>query len=189
MKTRFVAILLCLGAIFPAAGADTFDIDPVHSVAVFRIKHLGVSYTYGLFPNLTGSFTFDAEDPAACAIEVTASLSEMTTRNTDRDTHLRSEDFFDAAKHPAITFKSTEWKALEDGQYEVTGDLTLLGVTRSVTVPVEWVGRAVDPRGDDRCGFDANLAIKRSDFGMDGFLDMIGDEVRLHIGIEGIRQP
>lgn len=187
MKIRIVAALLFVGMAFSAVGAETYDIDPVHSVAVFRIKHLGVSYTYGLFPNLSGSFTYDPEDPAACAIEVTASLRDMTTEHPDRDSHLRSEDFFNAAKFAVITFKSTEWKEGEKGKYEVAGELTLLGVTRPVTVAAEWVGRGTDMHGDDRCGFDATLTIKRSDFGMDGFLDAAGDEVRLQIGIEGIK--
>lgn len=165
-----------------------YEIDPIHSVAVFKIKHLNVSYTYGLFPNLSGEFYYDPENPSANTIKVTAPVLDMTTKHEGRDEHLLNEDFLNAPDFGEITFESTAWEAVSPGKFMVTGNLTLLAVTKEVTVLAELVGCAEGREGEKRCGFDARLTINRSDFGMGLMVGPVGEEVSLMIGIEGIRE-
>lgn len=181
-----VATAICAGA--AGVHAAEYLIDPVHSASVFRVNHLGFSYTYGLVPNLEGSFTFDAEKPEDAKITVQANVSDLTTQYFQRDAHLKNEDFFDVEKYPAMRFESASWKPLEGNRYEVTGDLTILAVTKPITITVEFVGEGEGMRGEYRAGFDTQFTIKRSDFGMDYMLEGIGDEVTINVGIEGIRE-
>ena len=186
------SILALIGVVILLSGtagaADNYKLDPVHSVAVFKINHLGFSHTYGLAPNLEGEFTYDAQDASKCSIHVSLKALNITTENTERDDHVLGEDFLNAAEFETMSFKSTEWKEGEKGKYEVTGELTLLGVTKPVTVQAELVGFGTDIQGTDRCGFDALLKIKRSDFGNTKALPAVGDDVTLMIGIEGIKE-
>jgi polyisoprenoid-binding protein YceI len=190
MFRRFALALVCAALLAVPAQAQegTYALDPVHSVAVFKIKHLNVSYTYGLFPNLAGEFYYDPEDPTANTIQVTAPVPDMTTEHEGRDTHLQNEDFLNATEFGEVSFTSTAWEELSPGKFKVTGNLTLLAVTKEVTVLAEFVGCGEGREGEKRCGFDAKLTINRSDFGMDLMVGPVGDEVTLMIGIEGIQQ-
>lgn len=186
------SILALLGICIVVSGgvfaADTYKLDPVHSMAVFKINHLGFSNTYGLAPNFEGEFTYDAGDASKCAINVTGKALDITTENSERDDHVLGKDFLNAGEFETMSFKSAEWKETEKGKYEIKGDLTLLGVTKPVTVQAELVGSGTDMKGTSRCGFDALLKIKRSDFGVSAFLPAVGDEVTLMIAIEGIKE-
>lgn len=181
-------LAVCIALSCGAFAADNYKLDPVHSVAIFKINHLGFSNTYGLAPNLEGEFTYDAEDASKCSITVTVKALDITTENTDRDDHVLGEDFLNAAEFETMSFKSTAWKETEKGKYEVAGDLTILGAAKPVTIQAELVGCGTDMQGNGRCGFDALLKIKRSDFGNSTMLPAIGDDVTLMIGIEGIKQ-
>lgn len=189
MKTRHLFLSLALIALSAGAAADSYEIDPVHASLVFRIKHLGVANFYGMFTEMSGAYDYDAEKPETNRVELTVKTASVSTSNEARDKHLRSADFFDAEQHPEMRFVSREWKKTEDQHYEVTGDLTLLGVTKPVTVKVEFSGEGEGMKGELRTGFEATFKIRRSEFGMTKYLPIVlGDEVRLILSVEGIRK-
>jgi polyisoprenoid-binding protein YceI len=125
-----------------------------------------VTKVRGSFNEFTGTGFFDAENPAASHLELTIEAASIDTRNADRDGHLRSNDFFDMEQFPQITFVSTAVEAVDDATYRVTGDLTIKGVTKPVTVDFEYGGTATDPFGNDRLGFDGSVVINRKDWGV-----------------------
>jgi len=168
----------------------TFAVDPVHSVVVFRVGHLGVAKFWGRFNQLSGSFTYDADEPGSSTFDFTVPTESVDTGNAGRDRHLKSPDFFNAREYPAITFKSTGITvAASANSWKVTGDLTLHGVTKSVTADIEWIGEGQTSQGHKR-GFEAQFTIRRSEFGMNKYLedDAIGDEVKLVVAIEGVNK-
>jgi len=179
----WVLLVLLGGAAW--ASADTFKLDPVHSEVVFQIEHLGVSKVFGRFNTIQGSFTLD-DDPSKISFEATVPVESLDTGAAPRDKHLKSPDFFNAKQFPDITFKSTAVKKTGDS-YEVTGDLTLHGVTKSVTVTLTKVGQAQTQMGE-RAGFDGQFTVNRSDYGMTFMVGPVGDEVSLWINLEGVKQ-
>ncbi|UCE59878.1 MAG: YceI family protein [Phycisphaerales bacterium] len=162
-------------------GAEEYKVDAVHSSVIFRVKHLELSYTYGRFNEITGSFSFGNR---SLAIEVDA--ASVDTNSTDRDKHLLGADFFDTKKYSTIKFTAAEFKDIGSGKYEVSGNLTLLGVTKPLMVQLERIGSGKDRQGNARTGFETTFTIKRSEFGMTYGLGGIGDEVRLTVSIEGV---
>lgn len=183
-----VLAVMALCSSLPAFAADRYDIDPVHSAFLFKVSHLGVSYSYGRFNESSGTFTLDGDDPANNRIEIEVKTGSIDTNNEKRDNHLRSPDFFNTAEYPTMTFKSTSFKTVDDNHFEVTGDLTIHGVTNSVTVTAELVGIATDPKGVTRAGLETVFPIDRTDYGMDQMVGPVGAEVELTISIEGVRQ-
>jgi polyisoprenoid-binding protein YceI len=179
---------LSAGATVSALAAERYQIDPSHAYAMFRVKHLGIGYSYGRFEEPTGNFTIDEDMPENSAIEMQLDASKVDTDVEKRDKHLRSPDFFDVEKHPQITFKSTSFKKVDDTRFEVSGDLTLLATTRPITVTAVDTGSGKDPWGNYRRGFETVFTIKRSDFGMTFMTDGVSDEVEITISVEGIRQ-
>jgi polyisoprenoid-binding protein YceI len=179
-----VAVLLLAA---PAGAADDYAVDAMHAGANFKISHLGLSWIYGRFNDLSGSFSIDPADASKSSFNLTAKVSSLDTNNKKRDDHLRSPDFFNAKQYPDITFKSTAVKAIKDG-YQVTGDLTLHGVTKEVTLSLLGGRKAEFPKGVQRTGFSAELTIKRSAFGMDKFTEAIGDDVHLSFSFEGTKK-
>lgn len=177
--------VLAAGALCEAA--ETYKVDGVHSSVLFRIKHLGVSFAYGRFNEIAGEFAFDDEDPGDCTFNITVKTDSFDTNNADRDKHIKGEEFFDVEKYPEMSFKSTKVTKSE-GKYEVTGDMTFHGVTKSIKVKLERTGSAKDPWGGHRVGFETTFTIKRSDFGLKAALDALSDEVRITVSIEGLRQ-
>jgi polyisoprenoid-binding protein YceI len=167
--------------------ADEYAVDAAHSAAVFRVSHLGLSWTYGRFKDLSGGFTVAAENPAAARFELSARVESIDTDNAKRDEHLKSPDFFNARQYPAITFKSTRVKPVEGG-YEVAGELTMHGVTKPLTVVLKGGRTAEFPRGVQRTGYVGEFTIKRSDYGMDKMLEAIGDEIVVQLSFEGTKK-
>jgi polyisoprenoid-binding protein YceI len=169
------------------ARADKFKVDPAHSSLVFRIKHMDIGYIHGRFNEFGGTFAFE-EKGGALAIEIKA--ASIDTNNKMRDTHLKSADFLNVKEFPKINFKSTAVKTANGKVYDVTGDLTLHGVTKSATARLERIGTTKHPRtGQIVTGFETTFTIKRSDFGMKFLVGAIGDEVRITLAVEGVRQP
>jgi len=150
----------------PSTATGTYTIDPSHSRIGFVARHAMVTKVRGSFNEFTGTGFFDAENPAASHLELTIEAASIDTRNADRDGHLRSNDFFDMEQFPQITFVSTAVEAVDDATYRVTGDLTIKGVTKPVTVDFEYGGTATDPFGNDRLGFDGSVVINRKDWGV-----------------------
>jgi polyisoprenoid-binding protein YceI len=195
MRTRQTfgraALLVGLGLLLAAASsarAEDYKVDPVHSSLVFRSKHFGVGYIFGRFNEFSGTFRLDDKNAANSAIEMEVKAGSIDTNFAKRDAHLKGPDFFNVKQFPTIAFKSTSFKKVDDAHYEVTGDLTLHGVAKPVTVKLERVGSGKDPMGTYRTGLETTFTIKRSDFDMKFMLEGIGDEVRITLAVEGMRQ-
>ncbi len=187
--SQFIFVLGLLVIVSSVAyAAETYKLDPGHSAIVFRVKHLGIAYVYGRFNGPAGSIVFDESAPSKSAIEMQAETKNVDTALEKRDTHLKSPDFFNAGEYPLVSFKSKSVKKLNENIYEVSGDLTLLGKTRPITVEVHGTGAGKDPWGNFRRGFETSFSIKRSDFGMNFMMGGVSDEVNLTVSVEGIRQ-
>jgi polyisoprenoid-binding protein YceI len=146
--------------------AGEYSVDPTHSRIGFVARHAMVTKVRGSFNEFAGSGTFDAGNPADSNLQLTIQAASIDTRNADRDAHLRSNDFFDMETHPEITFVSTSVDPSGDDTYRVTGDLTIKGVTKPVTVDFEYTGTAVDPYGNLRIGLDGTTVVNRKDWGV-----------------------
>jgi polyisoprenoid-binding protein YceI len=184
-----VASVFLIGAAASAWAADNYAVDPMHTSVYFKISHLGLANVFGRFNEFSGNFAIDPDDAGKCSFVLTIKTESVDTNNPKRDSHLRSPDFFNAKQFPAITFTSTTVKPIKDG-YEVTGDLTMHGVTKPVKFEVHGGRKASFPPGMQRTGFNAEFAVKRSDFGVGGeqFGNALGDEVRVAIGFEGTKK-
>jgi len=168
--------------------ADTYTVDPVHTAALFKIKNLGVSYTYGRFNDVSGTVAFDAANPAASKVDITIQAGSVDTFNQKRDAHLANPDFFDAKQFPVLKFVSTAFKKVDDNTFDVTGDFTLHGVTKPITIKAVKIGEGKDPWGGYRIGFESTFTIKRSDFGMTKMMEAVGDDVTVTFSTEGIKK-
>ena len=178
-----------------AAPAVAYTIDPAHSGAGFKIRHLMVAYIRGGFSGVTGEVTVDQSNPANTKINATINATSLHTHDEKRDAHVKGADFLETDKYPTITFVSK--KVTPDGknQWKVTGDLTLHGVTKEATLEVESAGvEAKDPWGNLRTGAEATTVIKRSDYGLkfNAPLEtggvMLSDDVHVHLDIELIKK-
>lgn len=170
-----------------AASASDYVIDPVHSAVIFRIKHNQAAFNYGRFNGIDGVVMYD-EAEGVTSVKVNVDTASVDTANKNRDDHLRSPDFFNAKQFPKITFKSTSVKKNGEHAYDVTGDFTLNGVTKPLTVTLDHTGSGKTMQGGDVAGFETTFTIVRSEFGMTKFLPGVGDEVRLMIGLEAAKQ-
>jgi polyisoprenoid-binding protein YceI len=150
----------------PSTITGTYAIDPAHSRIGFVARHAMVTKVRGSFNEFEGSGYFDSEDPTKSNLELVIKAASIDTRNADRDGHLRSNDFFAMDEYPEITFKSTSVEQTGDAEYRVTGDLTLKGVTKPVTVDFDYTGAAVDPFGNQRIGLEGTTTINRKDWGV-----------------------
>jgi polyisoprenoid-binding protein YceI len=168
----------------PVMAGDTYKVDPVHSSVLFRVRHMNVSEFYGRFADVSGTVTVDDADPSKSSFDVSIKTESIDSFNEKRDQHLRGPDFFSAKEFPTISFKSTSVKKVTDTTWEVTGDLTLHGVTRSITVSMEKTGAGSGPQGGAIVGFETVFTIKRTDYGMSNMLKGIGDDVRIIVAIE-----
>lgn len=184
-----LAALALFGALsLPANAADTYTLDPAHSTVTFRIKHLNVSYFYGRFNDISGAMIVDEADPSKSSVELSIKADSVYTNNEKRDQHLKSPDFFNTAQFPALSFKSTSVAKKGETTYAVTGDLSVHGVTKSITVDFERTGTGKDPWGNTRTGAEAIFTIKRSDYGMTFMPDGLGEEVKLMVSLEGTKK-
>jgi polyisoprenoid-binding protein YceI len=172
------------------AEGGRFVLDKRHAKLVFAVDHLGFSTYYGFFTGLAGTLDFDPAAPTKSVLAVTIDIAEIVTTDRELDDKLRSEMFFDVAKFPTATFKSTAIEMTGEGTGRLTGDLTLHGVTRPVTLDVTFNGAGTPPLTQDYViGFDAVGTLKRSEFGIKNFVPLVGDEVRLLISCEFDRAP
>ena len=171
-----------------------WTLDPAHSAVGFSVRHLMITNVRGEFQTVSGTVRYDADRPEATAILVTLPAASIHTRDATRDAHLRSAEFFDAVQHPTITFRSTKARTTGEGGLEVTGDLTIRGTTREVTLAVaEITGEHKDFQGNARVGASATTKISRSAFGMsfNKVLETggiaLGDEVSLTLDVSLIK--
>jgi polyisoprenoid-binding protein YceI len=192
MKFRTLAVaafLVTASSLF----ADTFNVDKVHSETTFQVRHM-MSKVSGKFDDFSGKINADRAKPSASSVEFTIKAASINTGNADRDKDLRSANFFDVEKFPEITFKSSKIvPSKKKDLYEVTGDLTIHGVTKHVTLPVEFNGFGKDPWGGERAGFSLTTTINRKDYGinwnkaLDNGGVLLGDEVTININIEAVK--
>lgn len=171
-----------------------WQIDTTHSDISFTVKHMMVSTVRGHFKAAGGFIEVNAEDPTKSVIEAEIDPATVDTRDANRDNHLKSPDFFDVAQHPKWTFKSTKIESLGGNDYNITGDLTIHGVTRPATFKAEYSGIIKDPYGLSRAGVNAEGKINRKDFGLtwNSLLEtggaVVGDEIKIFLDIEVVSQ-
>jgi polyisoprenoid-binding protein YceI len=189
--TATLSTRLVDGAQLPTSG--TFTIDPSHSEVGFVVRHVMVGKTRGRFVDFEGEITV-ADDPLVSSVRASISTASVDTHDEGRDGHLRSDDFLAVEAHPTMTFQSTAVRAAGRGEWDVDGDLTILGITRPVTLHVEYEGVAADPWGGERVGFTARTEINREDWGLtwNQVLEtggvLVGKKVKIELEIEAVRQ-
>ena len=177
----------------PATLTGTYTIDPTHSRIGFVARHAMVTKVRGSFNDFEGTGYLDAADPTASNLHLVIQAASIDTRNPDRDAHLRSNDFFDMETHPTIEFTSTAVEAAGQDRYRVTGDLTIKGVTKPVTVELDYTGTATDPYGNQRLGLEGTTTINRKDWGVtwNAALEtggvLVSDKVTLEFDVSAIR--
>ncbi len=181
-----------LGAVVWAGGnlasaADVYEYDGVHSSVSFKARHLDISWIHGRFNEVSGKFSLDREDPSKSTFQLTIQTESVDTANAARDEHLRQPDYFDTKQFPTIEFKSKKVKAI-DGGYEVTGDFTMHGTTKEITIKLMG-GKEHDFKKVKRVAFSTELSLKRSDYGFDPkAIGPIGDAALIMIDCEGVRE-
>lgn len=166
-------------------------LDPSHSQVTFSVKHMMVSTVRGRLGKLSGRLLLDPEQPEKADFEITADVGDINTGDSKRDGHLRSGDFFDAATHPMITFRSSAVFPQGEGRYRVSGDLTIRTVTRPVSFDVELLGVTVDGQGGQRLGASATVTIDRTDYGLTWNMPvpngvLVGEKVKIEVDLEAI---
>ncbi len=189
---RIAAVAAALAPVLALADVSSWNIDPAHSESGFSVRHLVISTVKGSFGKTTGVVKLDDKDITKSSVEATIDASTINTRIPDRDTHLKSPDFFDVAKYPTITFKSTKVEKSGDG-LTVTGDLTMHGVTKSVTLAVAGPTPEIkDPMGNVRRGLQARGKVNRKDYGLTWSKmveagPVVGDQVQIQLDLELVK--
>ena len=178
----------------PQAATTTWNIDPAHSVAEFKVRHMMITNVKGQFPAISGKITLDENDVTNSRVESSIQADSINTRESDRDTHLKNADFLHVEKFPSLSFASTRITHAGDGELEVEGDLTIRGVTRKVVFDVEGpTPPGKDPWGNTRIGLSATTKINRKDFGLtwNAALEtggiLVGDEVTISLDVEAVK--
>jgi polyisoprenoid-binding protein YceI len=178
----------------PITGRTTWQIDPAHSTVEFAVKHMMVTTVKGQFPGVSGEIKLDEADLSRSSVAVEIDVNSITTRDAQRDGHLRSPDFFDVANHPTITFVSTKVEPTRAERLRVVGDLTVRGVTREVELDAVHYGQAVTPFGATIAAFSAETSISRADFGLTWNVALetggvlVSDAIKISIEVEAARQ-
>jgi len=174
--------------------ATKWVIDPMHSEVQFKVKHLVISTVSGFFKSFNGQLTTDNDDFTDAEIDFTLDIDSIDTNQSQRDEHLKSAEFFDAEKYPQIAFKSTSFTKEGDDEYALKGDLTIKGVTKPVSLNVEFGGSAADFYGNTKAGFEITGKVNRKDFGLtwDGVTEagsiVVGEDIKLLINIQFTKQ-
>ncbi|HKV10192.1 MAG TPA: YceI family protein [Thermoanaerobaculia bacterium] len=191
-RKLFATAALATFVAIPAFAADVYNVDPSHSEVSFQVRHM-VSQVRGRFNDFKGTVNLDPANLAKSSVEFRVKAESIDTGLADRDKHLRAADFFDVEKYPEITFKSTSIKSTGKDTYAVTGDFTMRGVTKKITLPVTFLGSAKDPWGNQRAGFETSTTLNRKEYGMNWntALDnggvILGDDVKIAINLEAIK--
>lgn len=194
-KSNESATTAAPGAVSPdlAALTGTYTIDPAHTTIGFVARHAMVTNVKGGFGDFTGTLDLDGSDPSRSAAEIDVTMDSIDTGNADRDGHLKSADFFRTDEFPQMTFRSTEARALGGDDYRITGDLTILGTTRPLSIDLEFNGAATDPFGNERVGFEGSASILRSEWGLswNAALEtggvLVSDKIKLVLDISAIK--
>ena len=180
------AALLAVAVAAPAQAADKYKFDTVHSQVIFFVSHLGFSMSEGEFLDFDGGFSFDQKNWGNSSVDVTIKTASISLDDKKWDDHMKNEDFFNVEKYPTMTFKSSKVESKDGKTGTITGDLTLLGVTKPVTLDVTFNKAGAHPFNPKKqlIGFSATGTLKRSEFGMNYALPAVGDEVEIRIEVE-----
>jgi len=173
----------------------SWQIDPAHSSIHFTARHMMIAKVHGRFEQFTGTINFDENNPANTAVDITIDAASITTKEAQRDGHLRSGDFFDVETYPTLTFTSTRVELIDEDTAQLYGDLTIKDVTKEVVLDVEYLGQAQSPWGTTNAGFTGTTSINRKDWDLNwnvaletgGFL--VGDKIQINIELELVKQP
>jgi polyisoprenoid-binding protein YceI len=176
-----------------ATPVRTFAIDKSHSEVTFQVRHL-VTRVRGRFTDFSGTVQFDEARPELSSVDFSINAASIDTGAADRDAHLRSDDFFAAETHPVVTFKTSRVTKKGAEQFDIEGSLTIRGIAKQLTLPVTFLGTAIDPWGNARVGFEGEVTVNRKDFGLNwnaaleagGFL--VGDDVKISVSLQAIAQ-
>ncbi|POX53676.1 YceI family protein [Streptomyces sp. Ru72] len=177
-----------------AALTGEYTLDPAHSTIGFVARHAMVTNVKGSFKDFTGTLHLDGSDPSKSTASIDVKMDSIETGSADRDNHLKSSDFFRIDEHPTMTFRSTRAEALGGDEYRITGDLTILGTTKPITIDLEFNGAAKDPFGNERVGFEGKAQIVRSEWGLtwNAALEtggvLVSDKIKLVFDISAIKQ-
>lgn len=173
-----------------SAEAEHYVIDTQgqHAFVQFKISHLGYSWLYGNFNDFSGEFTFDSDKPEASSVSVTIDTGSVDSNHAERDKHLRSADFLATDKFPEASFKSTKIELTGENTAKVTGDFTLKGVTKPVTLDMTMIGAGQDPWGGERRGFAGSTTLTLKDFGIDYNLGPASETVEIILSLEGVKK-
>lgn len=191
LKKTLVALALggaLMGAGQAMAADYAIDKQGQHAFVNFKISHLGYSWLYGTFKDFDGSFSFDAAKPQDSKVNVTLNTTSVDTNHAERDKHIRSDDFLNVGEHPTATFASTSVKSTGESTADITGDLTLNGVTKPVVIAATFIGEGKDPWGGYRAGFEGSTTLKLKDFDIQKDLGPASQDVELIISVEGVRK-
>ena len=195
LKNLLLGLATSAALLSGTAAASDWDIDPTHSSISFTVDHMVISEVQGKFDQFSGTITgFDAADASKAKVSATIQTGSVNTSNKDRDDHLKSPDFFDAEKFPTATFTSTAIKKTGEGKYEITGDFTLHGVTKSITIPVKMKGPITDPWGNVRTGFEGTINLDRTAYGLTWSKTLetgglvVGNDVALTLRVEAVQK-
>jgi len=191
LKTSFLLAVSALMVAAPAAAQTSqWQLDPAHSSAQFAVRHMGISNVRGTFTKLSGTARYDPADFKNDSVEVTIEVASVDSRVEMRDNDLRSDHFFDVQKYPTITFRSTKVGSAGADKLKITGDLTIRGITKPVTLDVDGPSKPVkDGQGRLHMGVSATATVNRTDFGMTGYQGIVGNEVTLTIDAELVQTP
>jgi len=178
-----------MAATITLTGVRTFDVDKSHSEVTFQVRHL-LTKVRGRFSDFSGTITYDEAHPENASVAIAIQAASIDTNEANRDTHLRSDDFFATDKYPTLEFTSTRIVPAGSDRFDVTGDLTIRGVTKRITVPVSVLGKAVDPWGNEKLGLETEFTVNRKEFGLlwnaaletGGFL--VGDDVKIALSLQ-----
>lgn len=190
LKKTLAALVLGSALVGGQAFAADYAIDKQgqHAFVNFKISHLGYSWLWGTFKDFDGSFSFDAAKPEQSKVNVTLKTASVDTNHAERDKHLRSDDFLNVAKYPTATFESTSVKSTGEGTADITGNLTLNGVTKPVVIAAKFIGEGDDPWGGYRAGFEGSTTLTLKDFDIKMDLGPASQTVDLIISVEGVRK-
>ncbi|MAR89267.1 MAG: hypothetical protein CML06_00090 [Pseudomonadales bacterium] len=183
-------LALLLAASLPARAAETYVMDTKgsHAFIQFKIQHLGFSWLLGRFNDFEGQFVLDEDNPEHSSTKVTIDVASVDSNHAERDKHLRGKDFFQVDKFPEASFVSTKIEKTGEETAKITGDFTLKGVTKPITLDAKYVGGGKDPWGGFRQGFEATTQIRLKDFNIDYNLGPAAEVADIYISVEGIRQ-
>ncbi|WP_434457662.1 YceI family protein [Stutzerimonas urumqiensis] len=172
-----------------ALAADyVIDTKDQHAFVNFKISHLGYSWLYGTFRDFEGSFSFDAQQPESGKVKVTIDTASVDTNHAERDKHLRGDEFLNVDDHPTATFESTAIESTGENTADITGNLTLNGITKPVVISARLLGEGKDPWGGYRAGFEGSTTLRLDDFGITRDLGPAAESVELILSVEGVRQ-